>query len=188
MVGCDIKLWSQVEDLFEILEVHDSLNTNSNAHIWLLQHLFLDKINANAESWYLTWNQHTLARCGQAHQLLQQLYTHDMITNSIWGIYPENKDEIEDGDYNGYRIDWEDIDQPAIFQHHQAYNLANDEVDDQNSFVVNHFDWLSHIEVPDLQCPFNCTPACKIWTGTTRHTNLFSNWYAFQQTDLDRCA
>lgn len=140
---------------FEILEAHDGLNTDSNAHIWLLQRLFLDKINADAESWCLTWNQHTLARRGQAHQSPQQLYTHGMITNGIRGIYPENEDEIEDGDYDGYGIDWEDMDRPAILQHHQAYNLANDEVDDQNPFVVNHPDRLSHIEVPDLRCPFN---------------------------------
>ncbi len=48
--------------MFEILEAHDGLDINSDAHIWLLHHLFLSAINTDATVWTETWNNHTLAR------------------------------------------------------------------------------------------------------------------------------
>lgn len=68
---------------FEVLEAHDGLNPDNDAHIWLLHHLFLDQINSDAETWMATWNQHVLARGVQAHQSPQQLYTHGMVTNGV---------------------------------------------------------------------------------------------------------
>lgn len=53
-----------------------------------------------------------------------------------------------------YGIDWEDLDRPAICRHHDTFNPEN-QVENENPFIVNHPDQLSHVEVPDTRCPFN---------------------------------
>jgi hypothetical protein len=141
------------KDFFEVLEAHDGLNIDCDAHIWLLHHLFLDKINSDAMAWTATWNNHTLSRRNQAHQSPQHMYVHGIVTNGVRGVHLDYED-IADGNHEEYGIDWEDMDRPAIRRHHDTFNLVN-EVNNGNPFTVNHPDRLSHVEVPDARCPFD---------------------------------
>lgn len=50
---------------FQNLELHEGLDCDSNAHIWLLHHLFLDAINQNALEWAEAWNNHTITIHGE---------------------------------------------------------------------------------------------------------------------------
>ena len=143
------------KDFFEVLEAHDGLNIDSDAHIWLLHHLFLDKINSDAIAWTATWNNHTLSRRNQAHQSPQHMYVHGIVKNGVRGVHFDYEDNV-DGNREEYGIDWEDIDRPAIRRHHDTFNLENEpEANNGNPFTVNHPDRLSHIEVPDTRCPFD---------------------------------
>ncbi|KAF8913129.1 hypothetical protein CPB84DRAFT_1812055 [Gymnopilus junonius] len=144
---------SKWKTFFEVLEAHDGLNVDNDAHIWLLHHLFLDKINADATAWTATWNSHTMSRRGQSHQSPEQMYVHGIVTNGVRGVHLDHEDAVN-GNLAEYGIDWEELDRPAIHRHHDAFNPGN-EVENENPFTVNHPDHLSHVEVPDAHCPFN---------------------------------
>ncbi|KAJ7890080.1 hypothetical protein B0H14DRAFT_2336430 [Mycena olivaceomarginata] len=45
---------------FVNLEVNHGLNVTLAAHIWLLQHLFLHRINKDSQEWAKAWNSHDL--------------------------------------------------------------------------------------------------------------------------------
>lgn len=138
--------------LFEILEAQDGLNIDSDAHIWLLHHIFLEKINSDASAWTATWNNHTLSRRGQPHRSPQQMYVHGIVTNGVRGIHLDSGEPAEIN-HEEYGIDWEDLDRPVIRRHHETFNPEN-QVENDNPFIVNHPDRLSHVEVPDARCPF----------------------------------
>jgi hypothetical protein len=142
------------KDFFRSLEAHDGLNINLDAHIWLLRHLFLPSINRDAEQWAATWNNHVLARRGQPHRTPSQMYLLGMIENGHRGIYVEPEPPADpDGLFADYGIDWDEIDNSRILQHHDNYNPPDPQT--ANPFVVHHPDQLSHVEVPDARCPFN---------------------------------
>lgn len=138
------------KDFFRILEVHDKLNINLDAHIWLLQHLFLSCINSDAQTWANTWNHHTLARRNESHQSPHNMFLHGTIQNGHRGIQVD--ETIDDEDYDAFGIDWDDLDNDCMRQHHEEFN--SDDGDPSNPFLTNQPDHLSHIEVPDARCPF----------------------------------
>jgi hypothetical protein len=45
------------------LEEFHGLVPTCNRHIWLLHHLFLNQINANAQDFVLAWNHHKMQIC-----------------------------------------------------------------------------------------------------------------------------
>ena len=49
-------------DFFTVLGSREGLNTNLNAHIWLIHHLLLPFINYDVQTWAAVWNNHPLAR------------------------------------------------------------------------------------------------------------------------------
>lgn len=155
---CIERLWVDVtrgfgakwKTFFEVLEAHNQLNIDSDAHLWLLHHLFLNKINDDARAWMSTWNNHTLARHGQTHESPQNMYVQGMVVNGIRGVHVAD----EAVDHEEYGIDWEDLDRHRIRQHHDDANPEN-HTENENPFIINHPDHLSHVEVPDPHCPFN---------------------------------
>ena len=135
---------------FEVLEAHDGLDTNNDAHIWLLHFLFLDAINIDAEAWAATWNSHTLERRNQHHLSPHQMYLHGMIRNGVRGVMVEE----DPGDVDEYGIDWEDLDRQSFGEYHNQNNSSNAN-QDLNPFITNHPTHLSHVDLPDPRCPFN---------------------------------
>ena len=132
------------------MEAHNGLDVDQDAHIWLLQHLFLPSINADAEAWAATWNHHSLARRGQTHRSPHEMYLHGLIEHGTRGIFVEP--DVDDGEYDDYGIDWDDLDDHHIRRHHDAFNP--DDGDPENPFVSNRPDHLSHVDVADPRCPF----------------------------------
>ena len=51
------------KNFFIDLEAHCHLNPS---HIWLLHHLFMSTINADAEAWVHSWNNHTMQLKGES--------------------------------------------------------------------------------------------------------------------------
>jgi hypothetical protein len=75
-----------------------------------------------------------------------------MIQNDVCGIQVEEDDA--EVDYEGYGIDWEEFDYPAVREHHNHHN-PDPLHDDNNPFIVNHPNHLSHVDLSDPRCPFN---------------------------------
>jgi hypothetical protein len=138
---------SKWKTLFEILEAHDGLDSNNDAHIWLLHFLFLDSINKDAEDWAATWNNHTLQRRGQHHQSPHQMYLYGMVQNGVRGVMLEEDPE----DVEAYGIDWEALDE--VNDHSRHDNDSGS--DNLNPFLINHPSNLSHIDLSDPRCPFD---------------------------------
>ncbi|PBK71139.1 hypothetical protein ARMSODRAFT_987664 [Armillaria solidipes] len=119
------------------LEVSCNLDPEINAHIWLIHHLFLDDINHDATTWADVWNNHTLSHHSETHRSPRFKYTH--------GVF-ENVDE-------GFSIDWTDIDNPSIRQHHDTHSSPEPHID-PNPFVASTPEEMTHVHIPDICCPF----------------------------------
>lgn len=128
-------------------------------------------------TWTATWNNHTLSRRNQSHQSPHHMYVHGIVRNGVRGVHLDYEDVVQ-GDENReeYGIDWEDMDRPTIRNHHDTFNpslpaenLNGVDRDNGNPFTVNHPDRLSHIEVPDVRCPFD---APKLHRFNTELRNL----------------
>jgi len=145
---------SKWKQFFQILEAHDALDTNNDAHIWLLHFLFLASINSDATMWAETWNNHTLARRGGHHQSPNQMYLHGMLRHGLRGVAIE---EEEPEDIDTFGIDWDDLERSNFRTHHDLHNQLNTEEStggNSNPFVIAHPTHLSHIFVDDPRCPF----------------------------------
>jgi hypothetical protein len=110
---------------FQDLEVHNGLIVDRNAHIWLLQHLFLAAINMDAEEWANAWNNHSLSFRGERQRSPADMYMFGMIQNGPRGMDFDNE-HIDD--IQSYGIDWEDYDDDRILNHHNQFNEGDDHV------------------------------------------------------------
>ncbi|EIW53677.1 uncharacterized protein TRAVEDRAFT_133491 [Trametes versicolor FP-101664 SS1] len=143
------------KELFRLLEALHGLDVDNDAHIWLLQHLFLVAINADASNWAATWNQHAVSRRGERHMSPMQMYIHGLAEHGQRGIFPEHLDTMPGSspavNYADYGIDWDALDRPVIRTHHDQHNPH----DGTNPFLIDNPSGLSHVEVPDPRCPFS---------------------------------
>ncbi|KAI0323701.1 hypothetical protein GY45DRAFT_1376131 [Cubamyces sp. BRFM 1775] len=143
------------KDFFHQLEQSYGLNIDNDAHIWLLHHLFLDALNRDAMRWAEAWNNHVLARRGEHHMTPHQMYLFGLAQHGQRGIRvaqdAEEPVRMADEDFAEYGVDWDEIEHPAIRDHHDRYNL--DDGDNINPFMSNNPTHLSHVEVPDSRCP-----------------------------------
>ncbi len=139
---------------FELLEAHDGLDINSDAHIWLLHHLFLSAINTDAAVWTETWNNHTLARRSQEHRSPAHMYLHGMVQNGIRGVQLVPEEEDIGIDFKNMALTGPILNTLTSARHHDLHNpILNEGVND-NPFVVNHPTRLSHVDLADPRCPF----------------------------------
>jgi len=141
------------KDLFIDLEANYGLDVNSAAHIWLLHHLFLVAINNDATSWAETWNNHKLQIRGEPQQSPQEMFFFSMLEDGPRGLNdgPSQGGGLErDGeDLTTFGIDWEEMDNERLMEHHYEHNPP--EFD--NPFATSPFT-LSEVVCTPPDCPF----------------------------------
>ncbi|KAL0066854.1 hypothetical protein AAF712_006049 [Marasmius tenuissimus] len=158
---------------FQSLEQSHGLNARIPSHIWLLHHLFLDSINEDARCWAESWNRHPLTSLHMTHSP-QEMFVFGMIENGVRGLDAADEN-VED--LNAYGIDFEEMDEPRIFEHHAQYNpLVEDEA--SNPFLVHAPSQFSHVEVEKYPCPFTHMQLQEL------DTHLQSQWY-FGNKDME---
>jgi hypothetical protein len=135
---------------FQSLELHEGLDRDSDAHIWLLHHLFLGAINEDALEWAEAWNNHKIGIRGERQRSPRDMFFFGMIQNGPRGIHPADDDEIED--MQSYGIDWEDFDDDDILEHHRQANQTDNP--DDNPFMPHRPERLTRIDVTEPGCPF----------------------------------
>ena len=144
------------KSFFQDLELYDRLNTDSDAHIWLLHHCFLSAINQDALEWAETWNAHRLSIRGERQRSPRDMFLFGMIQNGPRGLAgipePELEEVIEAG-VAGYGIDWEALDDEQVRIHHDIAN-PNERFAD-NPFITHEPEHLSNIEVHEPNCPLS---------------------------------
>ncbi|KAI0757508.1 hypothetical protein C8Q80DRAFT_1216109 [Daedaleopsis nitida] len=142
------------KEFFQLLEVSYGLDIDSDASIWLLHHLVLGAINRDATQWAAAWNNHTLELCGQRHLTPSQMYIQGLVREGQRAVYPAEDAvaAMTEEDYAGYGVDWDELENRRIREHHN-HNNHNDG-DPTDPFVLNHPTHFSHIEVPEADAPF----------------------------------
>ncbi|KAF9036534.1 hypothetical protein BDP27DRAFT_1528150 [Rhodocollybia butyracea] len=132
------------KDLFRALETAHGLNIDNDRHLWLLHHLFLERINNDIDVWIRSWNYHTLSSRTQTHQ-------NSSCHVSTRGIFPEPEEEQRgDEAYANYGVDWDGIEDPQLLAHHRQHNPA-DLAGLSNEFDRDRPEEMSHVEVPAVQ-------------------------------------
>ena len=143
------------KNFFQDLEVHDGLNPDSDAHIWLLHYLFLSAINQDALEWAEAWNQHTMSIRGERQRSPRDMFFFGMIQNGPRGINRPGQQPIDDQvdamDIAGYGVDWDALDDEHVRNHH---NEANPN-DAGNPFEINEPEHLNNVEVNGPECPLS---------------------------------
>ncbi|KAJ6452934.1 hypothetical protein C8R45DRAFT_1193300 [Mycena sanguinolenta] len=140
---------------FTGLKVHHDLNPQIAAHIWLLHHLFLDHINADAHEWAEAWNSHTLSMRGERNQSPRDIFFFSMYQDGPRGL-EYRRDPVDEHveDPNTYGIDWDVANDHTLMNHLLAENPQD--WADSNPFAPGLAS-LSHIPCEPPHCPF--TPA-----------------------------
>jgi hypothetical protein len=118
------------KDFFTDLEANEGLDVNNPAHVWLLHHLFLDDINQDALAWAEAWNNHKLQFRGEPQQTPQEMFFFSMLEDGPRGLNGplsqnrgEDPDRLEgEEDISAFGIDWEDMDDEALMEHHYHHN------------------------------------------------------------------
>jgi hypothetical protein len=148
--------WSQ---FLMDLEVHHGLDRNSDAHIWLVHHLYLELINEDATLWMAGWNAHTFTRLPghPRHTRLPsptQLYGIGMLQHGIRSLDPLlNEDNITVADLEHYGVDWAAHGEVRTMQHHWRHNTVSDLDESQRN--PNH--WGEPRQFIEVRVP---APAC----------------------------
>ncbi|CDO68132.1 hypothetical protein BN946_scf185003.g4 [Trametes cinnabarina] len=114
------------------LEHSHGLDAERPAHIWLVHHLFLNALNADAQEWASTWNAHRLHITGEQAASPRELFMFGMVCHGPRGIEhianPAD-DVVEENDVASYGIDWDVNDDPILMAHHQSHNDPVQEVE-----------------------------------------------------------
>ncbi|KAA1477784.1 hypothetical protein DENSPDRAFT_787150 [Dentipellis sp. KUC8613] len=148
---------SKWKDLFHSLELFHGLNVDDDAHIWLLQFLFLDAINADADAWRRAWNNHVLSRRGQPHLTPLQLYTRGTVLHGSRSVFApvalEDPNLINEDEQAEYSVDWSELDRTDLVEHLREANSAEGADVAANPFSSHIPENMPYIHVPDVDSP-----------------------------------
>ncbi|KAJ3966380.1 hypothetical protein EV361DRAFT_1013945 [Lentinula raphanica] len=102
---------------FTRLELDHQLDTNNRNHIWLLQHLFLNIINASLNFWAEGWNCHRVSQRngdGPARSP-EDMWGFDMLAHGVRG---DRLDQfaMSDEELEVFGVDWEGLRDDALLQ------------------------------------------------------------------------
>ncbi|KAF7309144.1 hypothetical protein MKEN_01116700 [Mycena kentingensis (nom. inval.)] len=108
---------------FRTLELSCGLVVDNPAHLWLLHHLFLPLINADAVAWVEAWNAHKMTIEGEGRLSPRAMFTLGALKHGYRGIDVNAPvEQVGEEDLPGYGVDWREQDDPAIAAHHAANN------------------------------------------------------------------
>jgi len=118
-----------------------------SSHIWLLHHLFLPAIRAEAELWRQVWNEHKMQLKGERDQSPCEMFFFGSIINGPRGLNAvrESRDERID-DPEDYGVDWEAYNDRNIMN---SFHVDNPE-GHEDSFRPQN---LSVVDVVPPNCP-----------------------------------
>ncbi|KAH7911441.1 hypothetical protein BJ138DRAFT_1006568 [Hygrophoropsis aurantiaca] len=141
------------KNFFLDLEANHGLNPRLPSHIWLLHHLFLDRINDDAEEWKHTWNSHSLQIRGERTRSPRDIFLFSMIEDGPRGIealLAPPEEEVDD--LATYGVDWDVINDPVLMEHLRLHNPH--EQDNNNPFSSGPAT-LSEVPCEPPNCPLH---------------------------------
>ncbi|KAJ3500951.1 hypothetical protein NLJ89_g9563 [Agrocybe chaxingu] len=139
------------KEFFRVLEVHYGLNPQNPMHIWLLHHLFLPCIDADAQEWAGAWNNHVMQIRGGRNQSPKEMFVFSMVEDGPRGIQhlrQVQEDNVQDP--ATYGIDWEVGEDADLMAHLLAANPQEAE----NPFTPGAPPALHHVPCEGPGSPF----------------------------------
>ncbi|PPQ99689.1 hypothetical protein CVT26_009115 [Gymnopilus dilepis] len=141
---------------FQNLEIHDRLNPDSEAHIWLLHHLFLTAINQDALDWAEAWNAHPISQRDYRQASPRDMFFFGMLEKGLRGFSEvDEAPDDEPEDVEAYGIDWEDYEDPQILQHHELGNQIPLGEAGTNPFTTQAPTYFTHVQVDEATSPLS---------------------------------
>ena len=149
------------KNFFEELEVQSDLDPNLPSHIWLLHHLFLDKLNQDITDWANTWNNHKMHIPGVGTRSPTDLRWFSMLQDGARGFVPSEsaaqhfeplEDTVPPDEVAEYGVDWDAYHDRQIHDHHSANNSADTFA--ENPFISHYPDNFNVVDVQESRCPF----------------------------------
>ncbi|KAF9535236.1 hypothetical protein CPB83DRAFT_746078, partial [Crepidotus variabilis] len=144
------------KNFFMDLEVHHGLNPRNPMHIWLLHHLFLTAIRADAEMWVEAWNSHTMQLPrGQTNAKPREMFVFSMVENGPRGFAIDEAEE--EGDFSAYGVDWDTINDPPLMAHFHEQNpeeAETPELENPRPFLPNAPSRMNQVLCEAPNCPF----------------------------------
>ncbi|KAI5887565.1 uncharacterized protein SCHCODRAFT_02671562 [Schizophyllum commune H4-8] len=139
------------KDFFHVLEEEAGLDPHDRGHIWLLHHLFLDAINADALAWAEAWNSHKLRQDDSPPRSPSHMFFFSQMRDGRRGItVAPTPVEEEVADPANYGIDPDTLRNPRLMAHFRDNNPD----DSEDPAVVRSFPpRLSHVECHPPDCP-----------------------------------
>ncbi|KAJ6474704.1 hypothetical protein C8R47DRAFT_986743 [Mycena vitilis] len=139
---------------FYELEASYGLCADNIAHLWLLHHLFLAPLNADAQEWADAWNSHKVTIDGEKKCSPQDMFTFGLLEQGPRGIGPlieAQEDNVTD--FAQFGVDWEAQANNTIAAHHADNNPQH--LDPEHPFSVFSTPAnMSEIVVEAPNCPF----------------------------------
>ncbi|KAF6743237.1 hypothetical protein DFP72DRAFT_828398, partial [Ephemerocybe angulata] len=105
---------------FDILGVHAGLNFDNPYYLWILHFLFLDAINEDITLWANIWNCHKMSLSNEQNKSLMEMKTLSLIQHSPRGY--DHDVELNEQEIAEYGINWEDVHDNRIQNHHRNGN------------------------------------------------------------------
>jgi hypothetical protein len=124
------------------LEANHRLDITKSASIWLLHHLFLPAINEDAARWAKIWNKHKLQIRREPSKSPAEMFYFSILEDGLRGFENEMEAHLDNDqvdDLSVFGIDWEDIDDEVLLQHHRHYN-PEDPPDDLEGIPASPFE------------------------------------------------
>ncbi|KZV64275.1 hypothetical protein PENSPDRAFT_615635 [Peniophora sp. CONT] len=144
------------KNFFIQLELHDGLDPDQPAHIWLLHHLYLPSINLDARMWADSWNNHKLEhRDGEGRTTVAspaERFIFGMLEHGPRGMQRRTAPHVDNvDDVPAYGVDFDIFNDANVVAHH----MDNNEHDWESG---NPFDTVAPPErTQEVVCePANC--------------------------------
>ena len=118
-----VREWS---NFFHSLELHHGLNRHNDAHIALLHHLFLGRINEDALAWMNGWNAHPFSRLPNHPRRShlpspREMYILGMVEHGVRASQPAHED-VPEADLRHYGVDWTEHRNDEVMRTHWQNN------------------------------------------------------------------
>ena len=114
--------WS---DIFTNLELRYGLDINNIHHIWLLQHLFLDRINQQLAFFAESWNQHRIQIRDGPNRSPADMFGFDMLVHGVRSDQLPEEDLTEE-ELKVYGVDWEGLGDERLLHSQRVNNPTNE--------------------------------------------------------------
>ncbi|KAH9922729.1 uncharacterized protein B0H18DRAFT_879111 [Fomitopsis serialis] len=124
-VDVTAQVGSKWAEFFMQLELRYGLDPQSDLHIWLLQYLFLDDINAELEFFAEGWNHHRIQIRNGPNCSPADMFGFDMLVHGVRGDQlPE--EALSEEELEVYGVDWEALREERLLHSHHANNAHDD--------------------------------------------------------------